>query len=284
MKRVAIQGVAGAYHEIAARAYFRSRGEEEVEILPCSRFQDVISAVKREPGVVGIMAIENTIAGSLLQNHELIRASDLVVVGEQKTRVTHSLAALPGETLEGIVEVRSHPIALMQCALYLEALPRVKVVEEEDTALSARLIAGQGLAGVAAICSRHAAALYGLHVLDEGIETNKRNFTRFLLLVNRWQAGEMVDAATISKASIVFTLSHAEGSLSRVLTIFSFYGLNLTKIQSLPIIGREWEYLFYVDLTFTDLLKYRQGLDAARPLTSDFKILGEYQENHDTGI
>jgi prephenate dehydratase len=276
MKKVAIQGGAGAYHEIAARAYFRARGEEEIEILPCPRFRDVIEAVQRDPAVTGIMAIENTIAGSLLQNHELIRESDLSVTGEQKTRVTHCLAALPGETLSTIAEVHSHPIALMQCAVYLDALPGVKIVEEEDTALSARAIAGHGARGHAAICSRLAAGLHGLAVLDEGIETNKRNFTRFLLLSARREGG-----GAINKSSIVFTLPHAEGSLSRVLAILSFYGLNLTKIQSLPIVGREWEYLFYVDLTFGDILKYRQGVDAARPLMKDLKILGEYEACHE---
>ncbi|MDR2131169.1 MAG: prephenate dehydratase [Odoribacteraceae bacterium] len=280
MKRVAIQGGPGAYHEIAARAYFKSRGEE-IEILPCARFKDVIAAVKREPEMIGILAIENTIAGSLLQNHALIRGSDLAVVGEQKTRITHALAALPGETIETIREVHSHPIALMQCADYLDALPRVKIVEEEDTALSARFIAEQGSRGHAAICSREAAGMYGLEVLAEGIETNKRNFTRFLLVANPWKIRELVDETAINKASIVFTLPHAGGSLSRVLAIFSFYDMNLTRIQSLPILGREWEYLFYVDFTFEQILKYRQGLDATRPLMNEFKILGEYTEYHD---
>ncbi|MDR2413446.1 MAG: prephenate dehydratase [Odoribacteraceae bacterium] len=282
MKRVAIQGGAGAYHEIAARAYFKGRGEE-IEILPRARFKDVIAEVKREPGTIGIMAIENTIAGSLLQNHELIRVSDLVVFGEQKTRITHCLAALPGQALSDIIEVHSHPIALMQCADYLDGLG-AKVVEEEDTALSAWDIAREKLVGHAAICSRYAADLYGLEVLEEGIETNKRNFTRFLLLANREAAGEIRGKETTSKASIVFTLPHSEGSLSRVLTIFSFYDVNLTKIQSLPIIGRAWEYLFYVDLTFKDILKYRQGVEATRPLTSEFKVLGEYAACHEEVI
>jgi prephenate dehydratase len=277
MKTVAIQGVEGAYHEMAARAYFRERGEEIV-ILPCSQFKDVITAVKKDPNVMGILAIENTIAGSLLQNHELIRESGLVVVGEQKLHITHSFAVLPGERMETVTEVSSHPIALMQCAEFLNTLPHVKVVEGEDTALSAKLIAENRLAGHAAICGRYAAEMYGLTVLEEGIETNKRNFTRFLLVANRWLAEELVAPAEVSKASVVFTLPHTEGSLSKVLTILSFYDINLTKIQSLPIIGREWEYLFYVDIAFSDRLKYRQGLDAVRPLTKDFNILGEYKE------
>jgi prephenate dehydratase len=278
MKTVAIQGIKGAYHEIAARKYFEEKGEKEIDILPCNQFKDVIAAVKKDPNLIGILAIENTIAGSLLQNHELIRESDLVVVGEQKIRISHSFASLPGESLETITEVNSHPIALMQCGDYLNTLPRIKIVEEEDTALSAKLIAENKRKGHAAICSRYAAELYGLKVLEEGIETNKRNFTRFLLVVNRWLADDLIKDSEINKSSVVFTLPHTEGSLSKVLTILSFYDVNLTKIQSLPIVGREWEYLFYVDLTFKSLLKYKQGLDAMRPLTKDFKILGEYKE------
>ncbi|MCC8146266.1 MAG: prephenate dehydratase [Bacteroidales bacterium] len=284
MKTVAIQGVEGAYHEIAARDYFKQYSKEQIHILPCNRFKDVIAAVKKDPGIIGIMAIENTIAGSLLQNHELIRESDLVVVGEKKIRISHCLAALPGETLESVTEINSHPIALMQCGDFLSTLPKVKVVEGEDTALSAKKIATENLVGHAAICSKYAAELYGLNILAEGIETNKRNFTRFLLLADRWMAEEMVEEASTNKTSIVFTLPHTEGSLSKVLTILSFYDVNLTKIQSLPILGREWEYLFYVDLTFNNLLKYKQGLEAVRPLTKDFKILGEYQENNIANI
>jgi prephenate dehydratase len=277
-KTIAIQGIAGAYHETAARMFFKEKGEVNVEILPCNQFKDVISAVKKDPNIIGIMAIENTIAGSLLQNHELIRESDLIVVGEQKIRISHSFAALPGESVETITEVNSHPIALMQCGDFLNTLHGIKIVEEGDTASSAKMIAENNLKGHAAICSKYAAELYGLHVLEEGIETNKRNFTRFLLISNRWVADDLVKSNEINKSSLVFTLPHTEGSLSKILTIFYFYDLNLTKIQSLPIIGREWEYLFYIDLTFTDILKYKQGLDAARPLMKDFKILGEYKE------
>jgi prephenate dehydratase len=277
MKTVAIQGIKGAYHEIAARKYFKENYGEEIEIFPCKQFGDVISVVKRESNFIGIMAIENTIAGSLLQNHELIRESDLVVIGEQKLHISHSLAALPEDSLSMIIEVGSHPIALMQCADFLNTLPRIKIVEEADTASSAKSIAENNRRGHAAVCSRYAAEMYGLNVLEEGIETNKRNFTRFLLLANRWLAEDLIKESEINKASIVFTLPHTEGSLSKVLTILSFYDINLTKIQSLPILGREWEYLFYVDLTFTNLLKYNQGLDAIRPLTKEFKILGEYK-------
>ena len=281
MKIVAIQGVKGAYHEIAARKYFE---DQEIEVFPCKHFRDVTNEVKKDPNLIGIMAIENTIAGSLLQNNELIRESGLRVIGEQKIRISHSLAVLPGETLETVKEINSHPIALMQCRNFLDTLPHVKVVESEDTASSAKRIAEEKLHNHAAICSRYAAEIYGLNVLEEGIETNKRNFTRFLLVANSWLADELIEEPEISKSSLVFTLPHTEGSLSKVLTIFSFYDLNLTKIQSLPILGREWEYLFYVDLTFSNVLKYKQGLDAVRPLTKEFKILGEYKENNNTNV
>jgi len=279
MKTVAIQGIKGAYHDIAARRYFEENYKEEIEIFPCKQFRDVVSAVRRDSNIIGIMAIENTIAGSLLQNYELIRESDLVVIGEQKLHISHCLAALPEDTLETVVEVNSHPIALMQCSDFLNTLPHIKIVEGDDTALSAKMIAENQLQGHAAICSRDAAELYGLKVLEESVETNKRNFTRFLLLANRWLAEELVKESDCDKTSIVFTLPHTEGSLSKILTILSFYDINLTKIQSLPILGREWEYLFYVDLTFKSLLKYKQGLDAIRPLTKEFRILGEYKEN-----
>lgn len=276
MKTVAIQGVQGAYHEIAAREYFQD--EDSLEIVPCNQFKDVILTLKKDPNLIGIIAIENTIAGSLLQNHELIRESDLAIVGEKKLRISHTLSCLPGETLDDITEINSHPIALMQCGDFLNTLPGIKVVEKEDTASSAAEISQKQLKGHAAICSKYAAELYGLEVLEEGIETNKRNFTRFLILANRWLADELLQDVRVDKASLVLTLPHTEGSLSKVLTILSFYDINLTKIQSLPIIGREWEYMFYIDLTFNEYMRYRQALDAVRPLTKDFKILGEYKK------
>ena len=274
-KKVAIQGVAGCFHDIAAHNYYEG---EEIEIIPCISFPEVIAAVKKDPSVVGMMAIENTIAGSLLQNHELIRESGLKVTGEYKLRISHSLAALPGTSIHEVTEVNSHPIALMQCTEFLNTLPNAKVVEKEDTALSAKWIAENQLKGHAAICGKLAAEIYGLEVLAEGIETNKRNFTRFLAIADRWTADEMLKDTVKNKASLVFALPHSVGSLSKILSILSFYDMNLSKIQSLPIIGREWEYLFYINLTFSDYTRYRQALDAIRPLTKDFKILGEYEE------
>ncbi|MFA6701648.1 MAG: prephenate dehydratase [Dysgonamonadaceae bacterium] len=279
MKRVAIQGGAGAYHEIAARKYFSN---EELEIVPCITFRDIFKEAQKDPSLIGIMAIENTIAGSLLQNHDLLRQSDLQIAGEYKLRISHSLAALPGQTIDQIYEVISHPIALMQCEDFLETLPDIKIVEHEDTALAAKEIRDKSLKGYAAVCSNLAAEMYGLQVLAKGIETNKRNFTRFLILAREEMLAEVQKDNHINKSSLVFILSHKEGSLSQVLSVLSFYGINLTRIQSLPIIGREWEYQFYIDLTFTNFERYRQSIDAILPLVRDLKILGEYREDKQT--
>ncbi|MDR1201423.1 MAG: prephenate dehydratase [Tannerellaceae bacterium] len=274
-KKVAIQGIAGSYHDIAAHKYYEG---EDIEIIACETFKDVIAEIKKDPSVIGLMAIENTIAGSLLQNHELIRQSNFQTIGEYKLRISHSLVALPGTSIHEITEVDSHPIALMQCMDFLDTLPNIKIVEKDDTAASAQWIAENQLKGHAAICSRQAAEIYGLEALSEGIETNKRNFTRFLAIADKWTADEITRGTEKNKASLVFALSHSVGSLSQVLSILSFYDMNLSKIQSLPIVGREWQYLFYIDLTFNDYMRYKQALDAVIPLTKDFTILGEYAE------
>ena len=277
MKRITIQGIAGCFHETAAHGSFPG---EEVEVLPCVSFDEQFARMAADAELLGVAAIENTIAGSLLPNHELLRRSTLAVIGEYKLRISHVLAALPGQRVTDIREVHSHPIALMQCGEYLKARPAMKVVERDDTAGSAREIAGQRLAGTAAICGAEAAELYGLEILERGIETNKHNFTRFLVVADPWQVDELRQhhANATNKASIVFTLPHTEGSLSQVLSILSFYNINLTKIQSLPIIGREWEYQFYVDVAFNDYLRYKQSIAAITPLTKELKLLGEYAE------
>lgn len=273
--RVAIQGVAGCFHDAAAREYFEG---QDVETVPCETFNEMFNLLKSDASMLGILAIENTIAGSLLQNHELLRQSNMTIVGEYKKYISHSIAALPGQSIDDIMEVNSHPMALRQCEQYLQLHPKMKMVETYDTAGSAKMIAENNLVGHAAICGRYAAELYGLNVLEDDIQTNKRNFTRFLVVTDPCNATGFKNQKAVDKASIAFTLPHSQGSLSAVLVIFSFYGMNLTKIQSLPIIGREWEYRFYVNLTFNDYTRYRQSIDAVRPLISDFKILGEYAE------
>ncbi|MDR3118261.1 MAG: prephenate dehydratase [Mediterranea sp.] len=275
MKRIAIQGTLGSYHDIAAHKYAE---EEEIELICCSTFEEIFDAIRNEPDVTGMLAIENTIAGSLLQNNELLRQSNTQIIGEYKLRISHCFVCLPDEGWDDITEVNSHPIALMQCRDFLNRHPGIKVVEGEDTALSAEIIKKENLKGHAAICSKAAAERYGMKILQEGIETNKHNFTRFLVVADSWKAHEQQKVHNINKANIVFSLPHAEGSLSQVLSILSFYKINLTKIQSLPIIGREWEYLFYVDVVFNDYLRYKQALTAITPLTKELKTLGEYAE------
>lgn len=276
MKKVAIQGTLGSYHDIAAHQFFAS---EEISLNCCPHFKDIFNTIKADSDTIGMLAIENTIAGSLLQNHELVRESNVRIIGEYKLRISHCFVCLPEEDWDDIIEVNSHPIALMQCREFLESRPHIKVVEGEDTARSAENIKRNNLKGHAAICSRAAAELYGMKVLQEGIETNKHNFTRFLVVADSWKAESLRQTEkTTNKASVVFSLPHTEGSLSQVLSILSFYKMNLTKIQSLPIIGREWEYQFYVDLTFDEYLRYHQALDAIQPLTKELKILGEYAE------
>ncbi len=273
-KRVTIQGVAGCYHDAAAREYFKG---EEITTIPCDSFPLMFESLDNDASLIGILAIENTIAGSLLQNHELLRRSNLQIVGEHKMRISHVLAALPGQSIDELSEVNSHSMALMQCEQYLHRHPNLKMVEKFDTAGSAKEIAEKQLTGHAAVCGEYAANLYGLNILERGIETNKRNFTRFLIIADPLVADELRPRSEeLNKSSIVFTLPHTNGALSKVLTIFSFYDINLSKIQSLPIIGREWEYRFYVDLTFDSYVRYRQSIDAVRPLINDFRILGEY--------
>lgn len=275
MKRVAIQGGVGAYHEIAAREYFKG---EELEIVPCSTFKDIFIEAEKDPDLIGIMAIENTIAGSLLQNHDLLKLNKLQIAGEQKQRISHSLAVLPGVKIDEVQEVMSHPMALMQCEEFLDTLTGIKIVEHDDTALAARDIKEKNMRSTAAICSSLAAKIYGLDILAEGIETNKRNFTRFLILAKGDMLREVQKENNINKSSLVFILPHNVGSLSKVLSVLSFYGINLTRIQSLPIVGREWEYQFYIDLTFSDYNRYKQSIDAIMPLISNLKVLGEYRE------
>lgn len=274
MKRIAIQGEIGSFHDITAHRYYEG---EQMQIVCCSTFEEVFENMKQDPTMIGIMAIENTIAGSLLHNYELLRESGCTIVGEHKTHISHCLCALPGQKMEELTEVHSHPVALAQCYKYLSRHQNLKMVEDEDTAGSAKWIAENNLKGVAALCHADAAKLYGLEVLENNVEDNPHNYTRFLVLSNPAKADFLRALNEANKSSIVFSLPHEEGSLSQVLSILSFYRINLTKIQSLPIIGREWEYLFYVDVTYDNLTRYRQSIDAITPLTRDLVILGEYK-------
>lgn len=275
MRKVAIQGIKGSFHDIAAHRYFEG---EEIQLLCCDTFEEVFAHLASDPEVMALIAIENTIAGSLLHNYELLRESSATIVGEHKLRISHSIMCLPDEEWDNIQEVNSHPVALMQCREFLSAHPKMKVVEVADTAGAAADISRQVLRGHAAICHKDAAQIYGMKVLQEGIETNKHNFTRFLVLASPQNAEKQREDKTINKASLVFSLPHEEGSLSAVLSVLSFYKLNLTKIQSLPIIGKEWQYLFYVDLAFNDQERFLQGIQAITPLTKELTLLGFYED------
>ncbi len=275
MKRVAIQGFVGSFHDIAAHQYFNG---EQLQLVCCATFEEVFDNLAKDPTMIGMTAIENTIAGSLLHNYELLRESGLTVVGEHKLHISHCICCLPDDSWETINEVHSHPVALMQCRQFLSGHADLKVVECEDTAGAAKDIAVAARRGCAAICSSSAAHIYGMKVLEDHIEDNKHNFTRFLVSCNPGKADFLRPLEKANKASLVFALPHEEGSLSQVLSILSFYKINLTKIQSLPIIGHEWEYLFYVDVTYDNLTRYRQSIDAITPLTRELKILGEYQD------
>lgn len=279
MKRVAIQGIAGSFHDIAAREYFK---DEEIEIVPCETFAQVFQTMKSDTSLISLVAIENTIAGSLLQNHQLLKNSGLKIAGEHKLRIKHNLVAIAGQSIEDIKEVYSHPIALMQCGEFLGQNKGIKAIEYDDTASSAKMIAELNETGKAAICGEEAAQIYGLEILSKGIETNKRNFTRFLVLADPWMVDDLNQKRQPNKASLAFVLPHEEGSLAQVLSILSYYKMNLTKIQSMPIIGHEWEYEFFVDLRFEDYLRFKQSLDAIGPLTKGLTILGEYQEGKQT--
>lgn len=278
--KVAIQGIKGCNHHIAAKRFFNNNN---INVIDCETFEKLTSNVVNSNTTLGIMAIENTIAGSILPNYRLIRENNLVIVGEHKLRIKHALVALPGIELENIKEVNSHPMALMQCQNFLNALPNIKVVEADDTAASAKRIKDNNLSSNAAICPAGAAEIYGMNILADGIETNKRNFTRFLILANKDIAPLVLEnlnstSQNINKSSLVFTLHHLSGSLSKVLSVLSFYDMNLTMIQSLPIVGKEWEYQFYINLMFSSYKRYKQAIEAIRPLLNEFEILGEYKE------
>jgi prephenate dehydratase len=237
--RIAIQGEKGSFHEVAARQFFNNG----IEIVPCSTFDLTIMAVKDNLADFAMMAIENARSGSILYNYSLIRESGVKILGEHNLRIKQNLMALPGQTVMAIREIRSHPIALAQCMTFLNHLRGVTLIETEDTAGSARYISENRLTGVAAISSAISAEIYGLEILAAGIETYKKNFTRFLVLGNEKDARK--DG---NKVSISFATGHKPGSLAAVLVRLAELEINLSKIQSVPKLNSDWEYMFYADL------------------------------------
>ena len=271
-RKIAIQGIKGCFHEQAAYLFYEKQGLSKPEVVECSGFEELYWKMDEGKADAAIMAIENTVSGGLLPNFELLRKYDRKIKGEVFLRIKQNLMTLPGQKIEDLHEVRSHYMAINQTRPYFDDYPDIRLVEYGDTAKSAADIVKTGVKGVGAIASDLAAEIYGLEIIAESIETYKQNYTRFLIFDDALQ----VDPEKINKASMCFTLPHTPGSLAHVLTILSFYDMNLTRIQSLPIPGQEWQYFFYVDIKFEDYTRYEQALAAVKPLMADLTILGEY--------
>ncbi|MDR3329017.1 MAG: prephenate dehydratase [Prevotellaceae bacterium] len=267
-KTVAIQGIRGAFHDVAAQKYFGP----EVQVVECSTFRELARKAAQGEVDSALMAIENTIAGALLPNYSLIRELGLRVVGEVYLHIRQQLMALPGVPLSEVRYVHSHHIAIEQCREYLDTLPpSITVVEANDTAESARDVARRQLRDTAAIAGRQAAVLYGLRVIAEDIHTCKQNFTRFLALERALRA----DSCN-NKASLCFEVQHRSGALAQVLGMFAELGINLTKIQSVPIIGKPYQYWFYVDVEWREAEAYRSAVQRLEACTVGCCVLGEY--------
>lgn len=272
-KTVAIQGFSGCFHEEAARRFYSETMGVVPEIAECATFEGLFKALDAGRADAAVMAIENTISGGLLPNFELLRKYPRRIKGEVYLHIHQNLMALPGQDIHDIKEVRTHYMAINQTREFFEReCPWINLVESDDTAKSAAEIAEGGIMGVGAVASSLAAERFGLEILRPEIETFRTNFTRFLILDDSIR----VDKASIDKASLCFTLPHKPGSLAQILTVLSFYDMNLTRIQSLPIPGMEWQYFFYIDIKFDSYERYNQALAAVRPLIEDLRILGEY--------
>ena len=273
MTRVAIQGFAGCFHEQAAREFYLSYEKETPQIVECATFDDLFTNMDDGKADAAVMAIENTTSGGLIPNFDLLRRHPQKIKGEVYLHIHQNLMALPGQSIRDIKEVRTHYMAINQTRAFFERkCPWIKMVESEDTAKSAGDIRREGLMGVGAVASELAAEQYSLQILEREIETYRQNFTRFLVLDDSIR----IPKEEIDKASLCFTLPHKPGSLAHILTILSFYDMNLTRIQSLPIPGRQWQYFFYADIKFDSYERYTQALSAVRPLIDDLDILGEY--------
>jgi len=271
-RRIVIQGVEGCFHHLAANAYYG----EDVEIIPAENFAKLVQLIQDESICDGgIMAIENSIAGSILQNYGLLQDSGLIIEGEIFLRIKQNLMALPGQKIEDLKEVHSHPMAINQCRSFFRNYPQIKMVETEDTALSAKNIRDNELMGVGAIAGDYPAELYQLEIIAEQIESIKDNQTRFFLLKRQ---KEVVPNGGYNKASLYFSTSHEPGSLSYILDCFAKESINLSKIQSLPIPGVNWQYFFHVDLEFEGPRQFKNALGKIADYTKGMQILGTYNK------
>ena len=269
--RIAIQGYEGSFHQMAARQFFGKK----VKVVPCDTFQQVIKlAANKKESSGGVMAIENSIAGSILPNYNLLQRSDLVITGEVYLQVNQNLLVNKGVKLDEIHEVHSHPMAIQQCFEFLDK-HHWKLVETEDTALSARHIHQHKSKHIAAIASRLAAELFGLDVIAPNIHTLKNNYTRFLVLQRQ---GDAVEIPGADKASVNFHTDHSRGSLAKVLTKIADGGINLSKLQSFPIPGSDFKYSFHADMEFDSIEQFHKIIEEIKPITEEIKIYGIYKK------
>jgi prephenate dehydratase len=267
--RIAIQGIKGSNHHQVAKDYYG----DDIELVECLSFDALVDQLVNGSADKGIMAIENSIAGSIIPNYNLIYHNDLHIIGEQYLNIHHHLMVLKGQTIEDITEVRSHPMALLQCKEFFRKYPHIKLVEDVDTAEPAKRIQEEHLKHVAAVAPSVSAELYGLDIVAADIQTIKNNSTRFIIVKTKRKELPKED---INKASIRFLTDHKRGSLAAILNVMSDCNLNLTKIQSLPIIESPWKYAFFVDVTFDGFEKFEKAKALLNIMSEDFKVLGEY--------
>lgn len=265
--KIAIQGYEGSFHQIVAEKYF-GRG---IGIVPCATFREVAQKVKSGAANFGVMAVENSIAGSIIANYGILQDANVQVAGEVYLHITQNLMVLPGVKLEDITEVQSHPMALQQCHNFLDQYPDWKLVESEDTALSAKHVAEKGLRNVAAIASARAAELYGLEVIAPEINTIKNNYTRFMVI----KMHDLLTDPKANKASLYFKTDHKQGSLVRALDVLE--NVNMSRLQSYPIPSEPWHYMFHIDLEFEHLEDYTSNLERLIRATEHVHVYGVYQ-------
>jgi len=270
-KRVAIQGIKASFHEEAAIKFFG----KDIETIECDSFKKTCEVLKNKEADFVVMAIENSIAGSLLPNYTLLRDYHFTIIGEVYLHIQLNLLALPGVKFEDIKRVESHPIAIRQCDDFFNEFPHLNVVESTDTAACAKRIKDEQLKDTAAIANKLAAEIYGLEIMERRIETNKKNYTRFLILTDKKDL-EISDA---NMASISFQVTDEVGSLAKVLNIFAEYDINLSKVQSMPVLGKRNQYNFYVDLEWSAREKYEEAVRKILRYTVNFAIMGEYRKN-----
>lgn len=268
--RIAIQGIKGSNHHQVAREYFG----DDIELVECMSFDQLVDRLLDHSADKGVMAIENSIAGSIIPNYALINQNNLHIIGEHYLNIHHNLMALKGQQLSDIQEVHSHPMALLQCKEFFRDWPQIKLVEDVDTAATARRIQQRQLTQIAAIAPKVAADLYGLDIVAPEIQTIKNNATRFIIVKTK---NKDIPKAEINKASVRFVTDHKRGSLATILNVMSDCLLNLTKIQSLPIIETPWKYAFFVDVTFEKYDNFAKAKSLLNIMSEDFKVLGEYK-------